>query len=153
MRPLRPPFHALPAVPKHIFFTFFIDQPVPKVRTQLKSLVLWFYRSFRTPENPVPEHRRASVPAQHFMLHAAEQTRCADSLLLQPQFRDFSRKGPSSARGVKTRTPAMQLHATIRARNLIHFRRQFSRPPFHVKFQFPRPPFGEGRLVLKPLGS
>ena len=30
---------------------------------------------------------------------------------------------------------------------------QFSRPPFHVKSQFPRPPFGEGRLVLKPLGS
>ena len=56
-------------------------------------------------------------------------------------------------KGVKTRTPGMQLHATIRARNLIHFRRQFSRPPFHVKFQFPRPPFGEGRLVLKPLGS
>ena len=30
---------------------------------------------------------------------------------------------------------------------------QFWRPPFHVKSQFPRPPFGEGRLVLKPLGS
>ena len=59
------------------------------------------------------------------------------------------REKDRAARGVKTRTPGMQL----RARNLIHFRRQFSRPPFHVKFQFPRPPFGEGRLVLKPLGS
>ena len=35
-----PPFHALPAVPKHIFF---IDQPVPKAKVRSwNPLVLWF---------------------------------------------------------------------------------------------------------------
>ena len=42
VRPLRPPFHALPAVPKHIFF---IDQPIPKVRSWSLSFSGFIARS------------------------------------------------------------------------------------------------------------
>ena len=144
VRPLRPPFHALPAVPKHIFFTFFIDQPVPKVRSWNLSFSGFIARS-------VPQ----KIPFPSTVLRSQLSTACCmqqSKLVARIVFcfsRNFGtfREKDRAARGVKTRTPGMQLHATIRARNLIHFRRQFSRPPFHVKFQFPRPPAHLERAV------
>ena len=107
VRPLRPPFHALPAVPKHIFF---IDQPVPKVRSWNLSFSGFIARS-------VPQ----KIPFPSTVLRSQLSTACSmqqSKLVARIVFcfsRNFGtfREKDRAARGVKTRTPGMQLHMQL----------------------------------------
>ena len=70
VRPLRPPaFHALPAVPKHIFF---IDQPVPKVlRSWNLSFSGFIARSVLYPRKSFRSRSQAPCFGPSSALHAA----------------------------------------------------------------------------------